>query len=104
MPIIRRNNSVYVTLGTFMYCYCVCIPDSHPHRITSAKCRINTVVSPDDGHIVARNMYRLINILRINIIRINFATSWLYLQVYKVNFTFTFTFTFTLQFRFINTQ
>jgi len=32
------------------------------------KCRINTVVSPDDGHIVARNMYRLINtrIPRIN--------------------------------------
>jgi hypothetical protein len=26
------------------------------HRITSAKCRKNTVVSPDDGHIVARNM------------------------------------------------
>jgi len=27
-----------------------CIPDSHSHRITSNKCRINTVVSPDDGH------------------------------------------------------
>ena len=37
--------------------YAACIPDS-------TKCRINTVVSPDDGHIVARNMYRLINILR----------------------------------------
>jgi len=24
--------------------------------ITSTKCRINTVVSPDDGHIDARNM------------------------------------------------
>ena len=35
---------------------CSCIPDSHPHRITSTKCRINTVVSPDDGHIVAQNM------------------------------------------------
>jgi hypothetical protein len=81
-----------------------CKPNSHPYRITSTNCRKHKVVSPDDGHIVARNMYRLINILRINIIRINFATSWLYLQVYKVNFTFTFTFTFTLQFRFINTQ
>ena len=30
-----------------------CIPDSHPHRITSTKCRISTVVSPDDGYIVA---------------------------------------------------
>ena len=35
----------------------VCIPDSHPHRKASTKCRKNTVVSPDDGHIiVARNM------------------------------------------------
>ena len=34
-------------------------------RITSTKCRINTAVSPYDGHIVARNMYRKeINILR----------------------------------------
>jgi len=32
------------------------IPYSHPQRITSTKCRINTVVSPDDGPIVARNM------------------------------------------------
>jgi len=76
---------VFMTLGT---CYSVwyacwnethfippCIPDSHPHRITSTKCSINTVVSPDDGHIVARNMWRLINILRINC-----APSWLYLQ------------------------
>jgi hypothetical protein len=29
----------------------------------------DTVVFPDDGHIVARNIYRLINILRINIVR-----------------------------------
>jgi len=27
-------------------------PESHPHRITSTKCHINTAVSPD-GHIVA---------------------------------------------------
>ena len=43
-----------------------CIPDIHPYRITSTKCRINTVVSPDDGRIVAWNMWRLINILRKN--------------------------------------
>jgi len=35
-----------------------CVSESHPYRITSTNCRINTVVSPDDGHIVARNMYR----------------------------------------------
>ena len=56
-----------------------CIPDSHPHRITSSKCRINTVVSPEDGPIVARNMWRLINI---NVLRINCAPSWFYLQDY----------------------
>jgi len=54
------------------------IADSYPHRITSTKCRINTDVSPDDGHIVARDMYRLIHILRINILRINCAPSWLF--------------------------
>ena len=58
--------------------YIPCIPDSHPYRITSTKCRINTFVSPDDWHIVARNMQRLINILRIYIL--NCAPGWLYLQ------------------------
>jgi hypothetical protein len=33
-----------------------CIPDSHPHRVTNIKCRIYRVISPDDGHIVVRNM------------------------------------------------
>jgi len=32
------------------------LPDSHPHRVTNTKCRIDRVISPDDGHIVARNM------------------------------------------------
>ena len=42
-----------------------CIPDSHLYRVTNTRCRIGTVFSPDDGHIVARNMYRkAINILR----------------------------------------
>jgi len=53
-------------------------PTHYQQKITSTKCRKNTVVSPDDGHIVARNMQRLINILRINC-----APSWLYLQDYK---------------------
>ena len=86
MPIIRRNNCVYVTLGT---CHSVWMTvwyagwnDSHPHRMTSTKCHINTVVSPDDGHVVARNMYRLIKVLRVNILSINCAPSWLYLQDY----------------------
>jgi len=57
-----------------------CIPDSHPHTITSAKCHINTVVSPDDGH--SRPKHVEIDILRINILIINCAPSWLYLQDY----------------------
>jgi len=32
------------------------LPDSHLYRVTNTKCRIRTVFSPDDGHIVARNM------------------------------------------------
>jgi len=41
------------------------IPDSHLYRVTNTGCRIVTVFSPDDGYIVARNMYRkTINILR----------------------------------------
>ena len=41
------------------------LPDSYPYSLTSTKCRIDTVISPDDGHIVARNMYRKeINILK----------------------------------------
>ena len=41
------------------------IPASHPNRVTNTKCRIDIIVSPDDEHILARNMYRKeINILR----------------------------------------
>ena len=48
---------------------------SHPHRIITTKCHKNTDISPDDGRMVARNMQRLIYILRINC-----APSWYYLQ------------------------
>jgi hypothetical protein len=66
VPIIRRNNCIYATLDichsvqtTAWYAY------SHPHRATNTKCRIDTLISPDDGHIVARNMYRKeINVLK----------------------------------------
>ena len=40
------------------------ILDGHLHRVTNTRCRIGTVFSPDDGHIVVRNKYRkAINIL-----------------------------------------
>ena len=42
-----------------------CIPDSHLYRVTNNRCHIGTVFSPDDGHIVARNVQsKSINILR----------------------------------------
>jgi hypothetical protein len=33
-----------------------CIPDGHPHRVTNTRCHNDTVISPDDGHIVTRNL------------------------------------------------
>jgi hypothetical protein len=67
VPIIRKNKFIYATLGicqsvwmTALYAgwnsFPLCLPDSHPHRVTNAKCRIYTVISPDDGHIVTQNM------------------------------------------------
>ena len=42
-----------------------CIPDSHAHSVTDTECRTDTVISPDDGRIVARNVYRKeMNMLR----------------------------------------
>ena len=32
------------------------IPDGHLHRATYTLCRIDTINSPDDGHMAARNM------------------------------------------------
>jgi hypothetical protein len=50
-----------------------CIPDSHPHRVTNTKCRIDRVISPDDGHTGARNMLRKeINILRKIVYQVGF--------------------------------
>jgi len=40
---------VFVTL-------CGLLRTSHPHKVPNTKCRIYTVISPDDGHTVARNM------------------------------------------------
>jgi len=62
VPIIRRNKSIYVTLGT---CYSV--------WMTAWYAGWNEA---DDGHTVARNMYRK----EINVLRKMCAPSWLYLQ------------------------
>ena len=88
VSIIRRNNSIYATFGI---CHSVrmivwsagYLQDSHPHRVTNTKCRIDTVISPDDGHTVARNMQR--------------APSLLYLQDIFFKFTWWKKFTFSIQ-------
>jgi len=33
-----------------------CIPESHLYRVTNTRRRIGTVFSPDDWHMIARNM------------------------------------------------
>ena len=33
-----------------------CIPDGHLHKVTYTRCRIDTINSPDDAHMAARNM------------------------------------------------
>jgi len=63
---------------------CSCIPDSHPHGVTNTKCRINTVISPDDGHIVARNMQRKeTNILRKTVQQVGFIYKTIILGLLK---------------------
>jgi hypothetical protein len=47
-----------------------CTPDGHLYRVTYTRCRINTINSPDDGHMVARNMWKIeINIHEKGIMR-----------------------------------
>ena len=58
--LVNKDNLVqFFLVRLFLFSTCFiprCITDSHSHRIASNKCRIDTVISPDDGHIVARNM------------------------------------------------
>ena len=36
-----------------------CTSNGHLYRVTYTRCRIDTINSPDDGHMAARNMYRI---------------------------------------------
>ena len=38
---------------------CRCTQDGHLHRVTYTRCRNDTIISPDDGHVAARNMQRI---------------------------------------------
>ena len=72
MPVIRRNNCIYAALGT---CYSVWMAVWYAGW-NSTKCRINTVVSPDDRHTVAPKHVEK----RKEHTKKNCAQSWLYLQ------------------------
>ena len=57
VPIIRRNNCIYATLGI---CHSVWMTGMTPHTRQSStqtdKYQVShTIISPDDGHIVAQN-------------------------------------------------
>ena len=51
----------YVTVyaGDRVVCRFTCIPHGHLHRMTYTRGRIDAIESPDDEHMVARNMYRI---------------------------------------------
>jgi hypothetical protein len=54
------ETTIYVTLDTchpvWMTIWYAGWNDSYPNRVTNTKCHIDTVVSPDDEHIVTQNM------------------------------------------------
>ena len=63
--IVSIRHLVYVTLYRLPFGVQVwmrrsliqtCTPNSHLYRVTYTRCRIDTINSPDDGHMAARNM------------------------------------------------
>jgi len=71
VPIVRRINCINAISGI---CHSVWTtvwyagwdetavsfqPDGRPYRVTCTRYRIDTVNSPDDGHMVVRNTYRI---------------------------------------------
>jgi len=69
--IVSIRHLVYVTLYTWPFGVQVsCTLNGHLYRVTYTRCRIDTINSPDDGHMAARNMYRIeINIYEKKIVR-----------------------------------
>ena len=54
--IVSIRHLIYVTLYRWPSGVQVCTPDGHLYRVTYARCRIDTINPPDDGHMAARNM------------------------------------------------
>ena len=59
LGIILVNNQLdaqYFFVYVYFNSIQTCTPDGHLHRVTYTRCRIDTIDSPDDEHMGARNM------------------------------------------------
>jgi len=60
--IVSIRHLVYVTLHRppgvqgWMRLIQTCTPNGHLYRVTYTRCRIDTINSPDDGHVAVQNM------------------------------------------------
>ena len=55
---VSIRHLVYVALYRWPFGVQVqtCTPNGHLYRVTYTRCRVDTINSPDDGHMAARNM------------------------------------------------
>jgi len=49
---IRLTSFSFATINSIQ----TCTPDGYLYRVTYTRCRIDTINSPDDGHMADRNM------------------------------------------------
>ena len=79
MPIIRRSNCINAIPGILQSMWTTvltCLPDGRSHAVTHTGYRIDTITSPDDGHMVARNMYRIeINLHEKSVLQVGVFTN-----------------------------
>jgi hypothetical protein len=73
------SGKITVSMRHLLFVTLVCLPDSHPHRVTNTKCRIDSYFSwwlahSSPKHVENRNKHT----------KKKFAPSWLYLQDYTV--------------------
>jgi len=73
------SEEITVSMRHLIFVTLVCLPDSHPHRVTNTKCRIDSYFSwwlahSSPKHVEKRNKHT----------RKKFAPSWLYLRDYTV--------------------
>jgi hypothetical protein len=54
--IVWIGHLVYVTVYRWLFGVQVCTPDRHLYGVIYTRCRIDTINSPDDGHMAARNV------------------------------------------------